>query len=145
MRIVKTLNELIELSLSGTNELIKYEIGTLHKKQAKWIFETLKLSAQGFTIIVDNYAIKHIINHHGNSTVETSRGQIAVTLHDFMQLLVILYHPDRYSYVGINRLKNHIFLYEKANTAQYYCLVELRAKRKELAVQTLYKRKAPTK
>jgi hypothetical protein len=145
MKIVKTLNELIELSLSGTNELVKYEIGTLHKKQAKWIFEMLKLSVQDFTIIVDNYAIKHIVNHHGNSATETSRGQIAIILRDFMQFPTILYHPDKFSYVGINRLKNHMFLYEKTGIAQYYCLAELRTKRKELAVQTLYKRKAPTK
>jgi hypothetical protein len=143
MRIAGTLDELIALSHSGINELVKYEIGMLPKRQAEWISETLKLSIQDFTIVIDNYAVKHVINKHGNSATETPRGQIAVMLHDFTQLPEILCQPDKCSYVGINRLKNHIFLYERIDAVHYFCLLELRAKRKELAVQTLYKRKAP--
>jgi hypothetical protein len=144
MRVAGTLDELIALSHSNTNELVKYEIGTLPEKQAEWIFEILKLSIRNFTIVVDNYAVKHIINKHGNPVTEIPRGQIAVIPHDFTQLPGILYQPDKCSYIGVNRLKNHIFLYEKTGMAHYCCLLELRAKRKELAVQTLYKRKAPT-
>jgi hypothetical protein len=111
---------------------------------AHWITWVTKLSVQNFKITIDNYAIKHIVNHHGNQATEVPRGQIAVTPHDFMLLPDISYNPDKYSYMGRNRLNNHIFIYEKTFDVHICCLLELRAKRKELTVQTLYKRKAPT-
>ena len=76
----KTISELTELTLTAKdNNQIKYEIGTIRKKLADNIKEQTGLSVEGYTHIIDNFAVKHTIAKHGNAKKEANRGQLAVT------------------------------------------------------------------
>ncbi len=95
--------------------------------------------------MVDNYAVKYVIKNHGNSQTEKQRGQIAVEMTDFDKIQEITQNPDKISYEGKNDTGRDTIQYQKSIAETLYLyLEEVRTKRKELAMNTLYKRKKPS-
>jgi len=94
--------------------------------------------------VVDIYAIRHAIAQHGSLQREATRGQIAVTIDDFSLIPKIIANPDAIRYEGINKQGNPVLIYEKTIGNKVFYLEEIRVRRKEVAMQTMYKRKAST-
>ena len=58
------------------------------------VFDVTGLDIQNWVHGIDESAIRHIFKKHGNPKTETSRGQIAVTENDILNLETILNQPD---------------------------------------------------
>lgn len=50
---------------------------------------------RGFTHVLTNERIHHVLKEHGSASQEASRGQIAVSIKDFARVPEIVRRPDR--------------------------------------------------
>ncbi len=130
-----TSNQLktIELHFLEIDELVVFEKMLLHIKK-------------GFRRTIDNYAIVHTHNKHGQESKELRRGEIAVTKDDYLLIPNILENPDVIYHGEKSNIGTDLVKYEKEiNGICYFYVEEVRMKRRSLAMKTLYKRKASTK
>ena len=92
---------------------------------------------------VDNSAMRHIINRHGNKEQESARGQIAITSEDFKAIPSIIYNPDFVAFGGKNRNGKDIIIYGKnmPDGSSIY-IEEVRTGKKTLATNSMRKYKS---
>jgi len=140
---IKNIKELVEKTFtSKTNEQIKFSIGLINPKLAEKVKEITGLSVDGYEHIIDNFAIKHTILKHGNAKTEEKRGQYAVTLDYFEKIIEVVKNPDDVFDGGINDIGRRVIVYEKNINGIIVYLEEIRTKKRELALQTMYIKKA---
>jgi hypothetical protein len=141
------LLDLIEYTFSDeTNKLKTIRIYDLEKDEITFLEKLLSLTLSGFKHTVDNYAIVHTHNKHGQESKEISRGQIAVLRSDYLLIPEIITEPNKISIGEKSSIGTDLIIYEKEiNGIIYFYVEEVRKKRKSLAMKTLYKRKASTK
>lgn len=144
MKKVTTLKQLIDSAFSREVGLVKLELGKITKTQVAAIKKATGFNLENYMHVVDIYAIRHAIAQHGSTQQEASRGQIAVNIDDFALIPKIIANPDAIYYEGINKQGNPVLIYEKTIDNKIFYLEEIRAGRNEVAMQTMYKRKAPT-
>ncbi|MFA5619022.1 MAG: hypothetical protein WDA08_01805 [Weeksellaceae bacterium] len=141
----KAIQEKIEKLLNGDNDTSKgvqrETIGKITPEQAKILKEKLGIDPTGFKHTLDKSEIVHTLNEHGEVKAESNRGQIAVTENDFLRLPEILNNPDKIEYSGKNKKGLETIKYTKAFNGTTYVVEEVRNGRKELALNTMYKRK----
>lgn len=139
----KSIKSLVELTLSATsNEQIKFSMGNVAEKVAEIVKEITGLNVDGYECILDNFAIKHTILQHGNATKEEKRGQVAVTLDYFEKIPVVIKNPDRITDGGTTKIGRRVIVYEKQVNGVIMYVEEIRTKQKELAMLTMYLKKA---
>lgn len=139
----KNIKSLIELSLSSTsNEQIKFSMGSVSKPIAETVKEITGLDVDGYECVIDNFAIKHTILQHGNAAKEEKRGQVAVTLDYFEKIPMVIKNPDRITDGGTSKIGRRIIIYEKRINGVIMYVEEIRTKQKELAMLTMYLKKA---
>jgi phage-Barnase-EndoU-ColicinE5/D-RelE like nuclease3 len=141
------LSELIKYAFKDTsNQLKTIELHFLELDELVFFEKLLSDIKKGFKRTVDNYAIVHTHNKHGQESKEISRGQIAVTEEDYLLIPTILQNPDNIFHGEKSNIGTDLIKYEKEiNGICYFYVEEVRKKRKSLAMKTLYKRKASTK
>ena len=91
--------------------------------------------------MIDSYAIRHILKGHGNPVTEARRGQVAVTRSDFLLVDDILKDPDAIHSLGKNKIGREVIAFEKMLDQFYTLVVEVRTKRKKLALDSLWIKK----
>jgi hypothetical protein len=141
------LLELVEYAFGNTsNELKTIKLYDLGEEEILFLEKLLIGTFTGFKRTIDNYAIVHTHNKHGQESKEISRGQIAVLLDDYLIIPEILREPDKISIGEKSNIGTELIIYTKEiDGINYYYVEELRKKRKSFAMKTLYKRKASTK
>jgi hypothetical protein len=141
------LYELIKYAFEDTsNQLKTIELHFLESDELLFFEELLKDIKKTFKRTIDNYAIVHTNNKHGLESKEISRGQIAVTIDDYLLIPIIVKYPDVIILGDKSNIGTNLIKYEKEiNGICYFYVEEVRKKRKSLAMKTLYKRKASTK
>lgn len=140
---IKSIAELVERTFTTkTNEQLKFSIGQINPKLAIKVKEITGLNVDGYEHIIDNFAIKHTILKHGNAKTEEKRGQSAVTTDYFEKISEIIKNPDNVYDGGINNIGRRVIVYEKNINGTIIFLEEIRTKQKELALQTMYIKKA---
>jgi hypothetical protein len=141
------LLDLIEYSFSDeTNKLKTIKLCDLEKDKITLLEKLLSLTLSEFKHTVDNYAIVHTHNKHGQESKEISRGQIAVLGSDYLLIPEIITESDKVSIGEKSSIGTDLIMYEKEiDKITYFYVAEVRKKRKSLAMKTLYKRKASTK
>lgn len=151
MKWIPSLQELLDKTTqeiqgnSTENELLKTILSTILEEEAQLIKDQTDLEVANYSRVIDNYAIKHVIKNHGNPQTEKQRGQIAIEITDFEKIDEITQNPDKISYEGKNDTGRDTIKYQKSIAETLYLyLEEVRTKRKELAMNTLYKRKKPS-
>jgi hypothetical protein len=117
------------------------ELSTVSAKEAKAIETKLGFNVEGFVRIIDDSAVKHIINTHGNAVVEAKIGQLAVTVSDFELIPKIVAEYDNIT-KGVNGRKQEVIIYSKKMGNKYFYVEEIRTGRKKLAMNTFYIKKA---
>ena len=110
--------------------IVPFELANILGNQAN-----IDLSEYEFTI--DNFAVKHVLNQHGDPKVEAPRGQVAVTEKDFELLPLVLSKPDLVFYEGKSRLGLDVFQFQKRIGNNYVVLKEVRKGKKELALLSM--------
>jgi hypothetical protein len=95
-----------------------------------------------FERTIDNYSIKHTLKKHGNAKTESNRGQIAVEEQDFEHIPEIVANADIILSNEKNDLGNTLIKYVKdLFSTNYFYVEEIRTGKKQVNLQTLYKRK----
>jgi len=90
--------------------------------------------------VMDNNAIRHVYNQHASEN-EILRGQIAITEKDIENIPEIVLHYDQL-FTHKNRRGQDVIVYSKESADGMITYVEeIRVGRKELAMDTIYKRK----
>jgi len=95
----------------------------------------------GFVRTMDKFAIRHVFKNHGDEEKERSRGQFPIFKEDFLFVETIIIEHE-VVFMEVNKLGNIILHYEKDfEDFKLVYVEEIRNKRKEIALQTLYKQK----
>jgi len=124
-----------------SNKLQKFSFGKLTEKQIKEIKENTGFDLTDYERIIDNYGIKYAFKQHGNIIKEQKRGQIAITENDFENILKIITNAEKIENNGKNKIGRNIIRFCKQLSEKNYYTEEIMKKKKELAMQTFYKRK----
>jgi len=119
----------------------KYSLGFITAEQAEQIQKATGLHVKGYERIIDNFGVLHTLNWHGNEKTEAKRGQIHVTEYDFEKISEITAAPDHIRNMGKSQRGGIVIQYEKRSGELYFYNEEVRKKRKQLALKTIYKRK----
>ena len=98
----------------------------------------------GYKVFIDNSGIKHTFKKHGNQKTEEARGQIAITVDDFNQLCEFVSDIQNLTYEGTKLNMDKLLAIIPKDDVLYFIIFELRTKRKELGLTTMYKRKFST-
>lgn len=140
----KKIIELVDYSVSGKSNDVKSVIwGTIDSLSAKELCEKTGANLEGYSFEIDNYSIKHIFKKHGNKKRERNRDQIAVTKRDFIHVSQTIENPHIIKYEGKNRKKLQVIRFIKQIENQYNILVEIRSKKKTIALITMFIKKPP--
>ena len=111
-------------------------------ENAPLILQKTGLDVTGFTCVLDNYGVRHTIKQHGNARQESQRGQIAVTLEDFDNILEITSQPDNIFADGKNKIGRDVIVFEKViDGVGYRHVEEIRGKHRLVATDSLRKKK----
>ena len=139
-----TIAEFIHAAIAGqAGSAHIYEVSTVSTAHAQIIQSRTSIDVVGFKHILDDGAVRHTLKRHGNPAKEAQRGQIAVTPADFTLIPLIVSEFDSVRYGGKNKIGREVIVFRKAIGDAYFYVAEVRTGRKRLAMQTMYKRKAP--
>ncbi len=126
---------------STTNRQVKFNLGEIESEAAAALLALTGTDVSGFMRIVDNFGIRHAFKKHGHPATEKPRGQIAIEPGDF-ELIETTISAAELIVVEVGKKGLLIIRYERE--FEDFLLVyaeELRIGQRELAFQTLYKRK----
>lgn len=115
-------------------------LGVIKETQASLIKAKAEIDVKGYKRIIDISAIKHTLKKHGNPKTELHRGQIAVTEKDFEKIPLIV-KSKNIIYSGKNKIGRDCLLYEAKIGNIFFYIEEIRTGKKQLALNTLFKRK----
>lgn len=98
------------------------------------------IDLSGYKAIIDNHAMRHALKQHG-AAAERLRGQIPITRADFQRVPMILRSGDIRS-GGVNRIGRKVIVFSARHAGERnWVSTEVRTGRKELAFQSMWKRK----
>ena len=141
MKKVESIKQLIEELKLDKSAFLRYEIGELSEQEIIQIKEATGFDLSGYKRTMYSYGVNHAIKKHGNPKTEESRGQVAITEEDFELIPQIVANPDSIEFGEKNDLGNDLIKYSKTIGNQLFYVEEIRNGRKEVVLQTLYKRK----
>ncbi len=124
-----------------SNKHIKLNLGIVPRSQAEKIKNITGLNVLGYTSLIDNYAVKHTLEEHGTAS-EIKRGQVPVTPECFELIPTILSSPDKITDGGLSAIGRRVIVFSKRINGIVIYVEEVRTKRKELALLTMYIKKA---
>lgn len=102
------------------------------------------LDLSGYRHVLDNYAVRHTLKHHGNPQTEAARGQIAIAPEDFGLLPLILGAFDRVFSDGKNKVGRDVIVFTRViDGVGYRYVAELRPGKKLVAADSLRKKRGP--
>lgn len=138
-----TLKEFINLAIQDkTNKKITFSLGKLSQAEIEKLAIETGFDLTDFERTIDNYSIKHTLKKHGNAKTESKRGQIAVEEQDFENIPEIVANADTILSNEKNDLGNTLIKYVKdLFSTNYFYVEEIRTGKKQVNLQTLYKRK----
>ena len=142
--MIESISELLEYAFNDiSNQLKTFEFQYLDDETEREVLERLlNVNLKNFKRTIDNYAIIHTHNKHGQENKEISRGQIAVRIEDYLFIPNIVNNSDYISAGERSNIGTALIIYEKEiEGINYFYIEEVRKKRKSLSMKTLYKRK----
>ena len=145
--IPENIAELLILSFANKdNRKIFLVIGKLESGTTALIKQEVGLDLTAFKLVLDSFAIIHVFKSHSKPIKEMSKGNTPILFDDFAAMKEILDNPDSVSDGGKTKQGLDTILFEKAfsdSNEIYYCIQEVRMKRKELYLKTMYKKRKP--
>lgn len=131
------LKELVAAIRNRSNENKTISLGIVSEQVATKILADCEIDVNGYQIIVDIYAVKHIIKNHGNAEKEEKRGQIAIKTSDFELIEKVINTPDFVFYDGKNKIGRDVLQFQKLIDNRYIILEEVRTGKKQLALNSM--------
>ncbi|MFI3219596.1 MAG: hypothetical protein QX189_10815 [Methylococcales bacterium] len=112
------------------------DIGEVTSEVAEKTKKATGIDVSGFVHAVDESAIRHIFEKHGNEKSEALRGQVAVTNEDIESIADVLMSPDNIE----QGKKNNTIELSKRIGNEVFVVQEIRVGRKKLAIVTMWKK-----
>ena len=137
---LKELYDFALNNLENRKDFISYDV--VSETEAALIEKATGLQLGGFRRMIDNFAIRHILNKHGDPEHETQRGLLPVTFEDLVQIPSIVHSPDQIQSAGKSATGLDLVLYIKRVNGWLYYFEEVRTGNDLLAAKTLYKKPA---
>lgn len=117
------------------------ELGILPTWLSRLILDKTGWDLEHFKLVLATSEIHHIYKKHGNSQQEAKRGQEAVTPWHLALLPYIIFNPDLVLRKAAKKASHkEVIEIQKEFGGLFVCMLEVRRKRRHLAVMTLYKR-----
>lgn len=139
--LVARLREVVDSALGAEPKRIIADLGEVSHPEVMAAARDAGVDVTGYHHTIDNYAIRHTLAQHGSEATEIPRGQIPVTLEDFDRVPEIIATPDAVRPGGKTAAGRDAIVYEKRFGDTVFYVEEVRTKRGELAMQTMYKRR----
>ncbi|WP_114789656.1 valine--tRNA ligase [Niabella yanshanensis] len=139
-------NFLNKIKTDKSNSIEKTIIGNVTEEGALFLTQLtgVEITAE-YTHTIDRSSFNHVINNHGNESIEESRGQLAITESDFELIIDVLNQPDEIMASGVTHQGKETITYSKQlNDGTIIYLEEIRTGRKELSLVTMRKMKGKT-
>lgn len=139
--IKKELHNRIQNAILSKNSRKNTFLGTVSDKVASKIKSLFDIDVSGRKHIITDYDIRHIIKQHGNSEIEKTKGQIAVTPKDIEKIPDII---EKYDEIieGNNNKQGKTIRYIKNYPDNKTYVVEVipNANDKTLYIKTMWKK-----
>ena len=153
---IELIDTLFDFVLTNAaNDYWRIDIGQVSEDLSQIIYKATSFELLDYTISLDSYGFRHLLNQHGISFNEVQRGQVSVEKKDLRLIFQILETPDIITDSGKSRLGHNCILVEKEIRDKYYFTVweirtiqslqKLRKKKHRLVLHTLYIRKKTEK
>lgn len=144
--IKKKIGELYDYAagkLSNKKQVVNY--GVVDHVEAERLKKATGLDVDGYTRVIDNYSIRHILKGHTSQETEEARGNIAITKDDTVLIPEIIETADRVT-LSPKKTKTgqEAIRYEKRISGSIYVYEEVRTGKKELMPVTMYKKRVAT-
>lgn len=137
-RLFEFIRQMLDSKGEHTQKLIPAE---LEQNEVERLSKLIGIDLTGFKRKIDSNGIRHVFKKHGDPGNESLRGQISVIEADFDLVEIIVREYD-ILIPGSSKLGNPTLRYEKSFPEFHLIYVEeVRPGRKEIMLQTLYKRK----
>jgi len=136
---VNEIAQLVPIAKANKTEKSAVRFNIVDEQQALKLKEKTGFELSGYKHTVDSSGINHAFKKHGDTKAEALRGQIAVTDDDFALIPDIVENYDDVKYVGKDKKGQDIIRYQKAYNGTTYFTEEIRNKRKELVLKSLWK------
>lgn len=116
----------------------KIYLGKITSALAEVIKSKTGINVENYNVSLKADTVKHILKHHGNSDIESKRGQIAITEDDFEKIPKVISEFD-YVSSSLNYESGKPVLTFKKWIKNNYCVVNyVSDKHHNLEVQTMY-------
>jgi phage-Barnase-EndoU-ColicinE5/D-RelE like nuclease3 len=123
--------------IEGTNKNRTLLLGVVSENTSLKIIEESGIDIEGYSISIDAYGIKHVLQGHGDKKRENSRGQQAVTEEDFGLLNQIINCPDNVFFDGTDKFGRDCFQFQVQKGHKYVIIMEVRTGKKLLTLKTM--------
>ncbi|MDR2963467.1 MAG: hypothetical protein LBU90_07550 [Bacteroidales bacterium] len=135
-----SIAELVRISKTTLNSVVKKQISKVSSKLLRDLTQKGVYITNDYYHTIDNNAIAHTLKRHGSKN-ECLQGQIPITETDFSKISYIINNYDTIK-IEKNPRKQDVIIYSKeyADGTIYY-VEEVRIGRKELAMDSMRKRK----
>jgi hypothetical protein len=128
-----------------THRQQKFSLGKLSAEEVVQLQNETGFDLTDFERIIDNYAIQHVFEKHGNPKKEELRGQIAIETEDFEKITAIVTQLEKTEMGEKSRTGRDLIKFFKTEICRYVYVEEIRNGKKQLALQAFYKQKATKK
>ena len=134
---IEGVKNLIGIALSRTDGNKAFsEIGEVSPEVAEKVKLVTGIDVDGFVHGIDEAAIRHVFEEHGDVEAENKRGQIAVTAHDIANLSAVVISPDD---IQKGDEENTIEVSKRIGS-EVLVVQEIRTGRKKLVLKTMWKK-----
>lgn len=122
----------------STTAVVEYE-NVVHPAAVE-AFKEAGIDVSGYTHVIDNSAIRHILKSHGDPKKERARGQLPITEDDIARLPEIVLNPDFVESGGLtNRGRDAIVYAKRLEDGRILIVEEARTRKGQLAVASMWK------
>ncbi len=135
--IASLVTEVLQSEQTGINLSKVIHLTTIAQQSLKEIQAQSGLDLRRYLIAIDSFSIKHTLKGHGNKVKENLRGQEGVTPKDFEYIPYIINHAETIVFEDKNKQGNYSFRFEATLHNHYVVIMEVRTKRKILALKTM--------
>jgi hypothetical protein len=138
---VSKIDALLAKPKDTSKGIQRESIGPVNQLEIDLVKKELNLDISDYSHTVDRSEINHAKNRHGTQSIEAKLGQIAITDDDFKLIPYVIADPDSIEYSGKNEKGLDAIKYKKAFNGTTIFVEEIRTGKKELAFNTMYKKK----
>ena len=113
----------IESSLTDGSFDKKLYFGMISHEHAEMILEVSGLSVEGFNCSISSFEIRKINNSHGDEEKESSRGQRAFTVSDYLILPFVILSADSVELSPKKYNDNPVLVFRKNIGEDSFCVI----------------------